>query len=136
MDAAIAEAKRRVAGAEADRQVAAEAQRARHVLALLAEFRDHGGILDAATRHLVACYGKFEEICRSIRALGAGNFTEQAIRVNCRRALSSSLMNTDLQQEMVAPLQRHSFAELVEQWATGIEHWAAGRLPSNDREVT
>jgi site-specific recombinase XerD len=105
------------------------AHRARSALALLAGFREHGVKLDEAARYLIDTYVGFEDFCRDIRAVGAANLTEQAMRVNCRRALSSALMNTDLQQEIIPPLQRHSFAELVEQWARGIEIWAAARLP-------
>lgn len=134
LTAAIDEAKRRVAGAELDRVAAEEAVKARQVLGLLDAFREHGAALDEAARSVVGAYNEFRDQARAIRGLGVGSPSEQILRVASRRALVSGLIGTDLEVEMLAPRERHSFSELIQQWSAGIEGWAHARLPRDGVE--
>jgi hypothetical protein len=84
-----------------------ESSAARKVLALLDEFRAHGARLDEAAHAVVAAYNEFREQACAIRVLGAGNFSEQALRVASRRALVAALIGTEV--EVLAPRERHSW---------------------------
>src|ERR1700730_9947536 len=64
LDAAVAEAQRRVADAEAVQARAQEADNAGQALALLAEFRQHGAQLDESAKALLAQYDEFKSCAR------------------------------------------------------------------------
>jgi hypothetical protein len=136
IDAAILEAIRRVADAEADQHAAQEADRAREALSLLSDFREHGARLDDAVKALIGSYEHFKSCARSLRALGASPVSEQLQRVAMRRALIAGLISTDMQVEHLAPNERHSFSELCAAWASSIEGWAARRLPETTQPET
>jgi hypothetical protein len=50
------------------------------------------------------------------------------IDVSCKRALIAASMGSRLQLEHLAPGERHTFSELADRWANGIEAFASARL--------
>lgn len=133
VEAAIAEARRRVAAAEADHRAAEDDVRARAALRLLGEFRERAAAVDAAARELLASYAAFKDCYAELRRLGITGPGPETVRVACRNAVIAALMPSDIALHrdppaFLAPDQRHSFDELCAGWANGIERWAASRL--------
>jgi hypothetical protein len=135
LDAAVAEAQRRVAEAETAHRTAEEAERARQALALLADLRDLGARLDAAAKDLVDGYSAFQSCYRSIRSLGVKHPEPEIFRIACRNSIIAALMHSDLglhrdPPAFIPPGQRHSFEELLQGWGASIEGWCSQRLPA------
>jgi hypothetical protein len=149
IDAAIEEADRRCRDAEDGVARAEQAEKARQVLELLPQLREHGRVLDEAARTVLESYAEFQRTARTIRSLtdpgrdvvGLPLSHERAVpseglmRVTCRRSLIAHLTGTDLEFERLAPGDRHDFATVVDGWARGIEAWASRRLSKQTEEA-
>jgi hypothetical protein len=124
LDAAIAEARRRVTLAEEGAQREAMRAKAQEVLGLIDRFRASGPELDALVRTLAATYAAFEQDAEAMRRLGALAPNAELIRANSRRALLTLLIGTPLRLQMLAPGERRDFTGLADGWADGIAAWA------------
>jgi hypothetical protein len=119
-DDALAAARVREAAARREAEAAAARAKASDIRQRLQFFRQHGADLDLAARTLVESYAKFEAEVLEMARMGVGP-SPALVRTNCRRGLEAALMPTTLKVSHLGPTERHSFADLVKGWASGIE---------------
>jgi hypothetical protein len=108
--------------------LASEASRARARAAtkLLPEFRGLGERFDQLMIDMLACYGALKSIATELRdATGVPH--PRGFVIGCRTALGTSLMHSDLQQQLVAPLARRSMGQIIDAYAKSVEAAATGR---------
>jgi hypothetical protein len=126
VDHAIAEARRRLAAAEAAAGRAADRQRAHEARRLLTELRQAGGEAAAALDRFVAELGRFEGVANKLGRLNIGAARHDLVRVNLRRSVQSELFKVGLGQ-MLSPAERISLADLIDGWTARVET-GIGRL--------
>jgi hypothetical protein len=100
---------------------------------LLTEFRERGAQLDAACRALIDGHASLVACHRSLLSLGVRSPGPDLLAMGCRRSVIAALQETDLAMHrsptsFLAPGERRTFGERVEEWAGGIASWAAARL--------
>jgi hypothetical protein len=130
--AALAEAENRVRQAEGLSLAEAERQKARRALELGKSMRDHAKALDRAAKQVFEHFAALRIDMLALNGLGAVP-NVNLIDVACKRALISASMGSRLQLEHIAPTERHSFTELCDRWASGVEAFAAARLGEPDK---
>lgn len=116
LDAALVEARRRVAEAEAAEALAAEKEKMRGVATVTTALRAHAVKLDEL---LIALVAEYEALISGVVELQQAGFSQPSLAlmaVNAPRAVQSALIGTNLESERIPPLQRHTFAELVSAW--------------------
>ena len=128
LEAAVAEAGRRVAVAAAIETDDAQREHAQQALDMLDAFAQRGAALDAKLAEFVAEYVALNSDFRKLEALGYGPTTPALVSNNMRRATSTKLMFTDLQQDFLAPGQRVDFVSTIEGWARVCRLKAEARL--------
>jgi hypothetical protein len=124
LEAAIAQAKARIAEAEANAVAEVERGKRREVTRLADEIRGHAERIDSLWRQSIDEYGDLQTKLTGIVQLGVGRPTQQQVRVACQRALVAAFIGTPLQSQLLAPNQRHSVSDLVNSWASAAEAWA------------
>lgn len=102
--------------------------RAREAREINAIFRKRGADLDTGIRAFVDNYKSLRDDAAALANLGVRSINSELVRVNSLRSLIAALQRTDLGLPMVPPLQRHSFASLVEKWASMADGWIASVL--------
>lgn len=124
LEAAIAQAKARIAEAEAN--AAAEVDRGKRweVVGLADEIRGHGERIDALWRNSIEEYDALQSKLQQIVQLGVGRPTQQQVKVACQRALVAAFIGSALQFQIIAPNERHTMADLVNSWANAAKTWA------------
>ena len=120
VDAALAEAGRRVAGAEAADREEGQRQRAREALGLLDEFEARGVALSQKLGDFLAEYQNLCGDFRKLERIGFSPTSYPLIASNMRRAVASALLETDLRQDFVAPNDRTTFAAVIGAWAGNV----------------
>lgn len=133
LDAALAEARRRVAAAEAAEALAAERERMRGVTALTQHIRERAARLDELLRDTVAEYDGFLNAVHELHSAGFTQPNLALVAVNAPRAVQSTFVGSHLESERVPPAQRHSFAELAQGWTAGIDARAAAVLAGEEQ---
>jgi hypothetical protein len=124
LDAAILQAKARIAEAEANAAAEVDRGKRREVVGLADDIRGHGERIDALWRQSIAEYAELQTKLTEIVELGVGRPSLQQIRVACQRALISAFIGSPLQFQIIAPTERHSVSDLVDSWARAAETWA------------
>ena len=124
LDAAILQAKARIAEAEANAAAEVDRGKRREVVGLADDIRGHGERIDALWRQSIAEYAELQTKLTEIVQLGVGRPSLQQIRVACQRALISAFIGSPLQFQIIAPTERHSVSDLVDSWARAAETWA------------
>ena len=124
LDAAILQAKARIAEAEANAAAEVDRGKRREVVGLADDIRGHGERIDALWRQSIAEYAELQTKLTEIVELGVGRPSLQQIRVACQRALISAFIGSPLQFQIIAPTERHSVSDLVDLWARAAETWA------------
>ncbi len=128
VEAAIAEAARRVrAAADASRRQA-ERDKARQARAILARLAHRFAAIDAGLRQAADNLRAVQSDFRSLGAFGAAVPNGKLIEVNSRSAVYAALAGLGLDVPPIAPAARHSFESLGAGWLASIERWAAGIL--------
>jgi hypothetical protein len=131
LEAAVAEARKRVGYAAAVETDANERENARNALALLGDFERRGEQLDHAMGKVLSQY---EELIRDFNALEKLGFppnSKALIEINAKRAIQTKLMSVGLQSEFLPPNERHTFAEVIEGWAQAVRSRIEARLRRN-----
>jgi ATP-dependent Clp protease ATP-binding subunit ClpA len=120
---AIEEARRRVVVAQVNEAAAADRQRTRQVLEIVAEFRECGRVLDAAARALGEKSHELGRLLQALHGYGVRHPSYEQWDVFGDAALRSSIANTVWAKRfrVVAPLDRKEFGTLVSGWADMIE---------------
>jgi hypothetical protein len=124
LDAAILQAKARIAEAEANAAAEIDHGKRREVVLLAEQIRGHGERIDALWRNSIEEFDALQAKLQQIVQLGVGRPTQQQVRVACQRALISAFIGSPLQIEIIAPNARHTVTELVNSWANGAKTWA------------
>ncbi len=128
VEAAIAEAARRVRAAAEASSRQAERDKARKARAVSARLAGRGAALEAGLNQVREAYRAFQDDLRELAALGAPAPSAALVDVNSRRALDAALDGLHVKARPVPPLERHGFSELCAGWAQPSERWAAGIL--------
>ena len=120
VEAALAEAGRRVAAAEDADRGEQQRAKARAALALLDDFETRGAALSDKLAGFIA---EYEGLCADFRKLEIVGFPPTSaalISANMRRAVASALIHTDLRQEFVPPNDRTTFSAVIAGWASNV----------------
>jgi hypothetical protein len=110
-------------------------EKAREAKEIVATCRKRGSELDVGLRKLVEDYLAIQGDVAALTRLGATRINPELVRVNCLRALTAALMQTDLGLPLVPPLARHSFSELVGGWSNTAERWIETALTPPEESV-
>ena len=98
LEAAIVEARRRVADAEAAEVDEVERRKARDALALLDDFSQRGKLLDDAMDKFVKQYDALAHDFRALQLLGYEPTSYPLVQINMQAAVATKLQFTDLRQ--------------------------------------
>jgi hypothetical protein len=123
IEAAIAQARKRSAEAEAAEVAEVEQRKRREVLRLSSEIRSHAERIDELWRESLDQYGDLQTKFTEIVRLGVGRPSLHQLRVACQRALISAFIGSPLQIQIIAPNERHSVLDLINSWAAAAEAW-------------
>jgi hypothetical protein len=123
LEAALAQAKARIAEAEANAAAEVDRGKRREVVQLADEIRYHAERIDALWRQSIAEYQQVEAKLAEIVQLGVGRPSRRQVQVACQRALIAAFIGTPLQFQLLAPNARHSISDLVNSWASAAEAW-------------
>jgi hypothetical protein len=124
IETAVAQAKARIADAQAEAAAEVERNKRREVVKLGDEIRAHGQRIDDLWRQSLAEYGHLEAKLAEIVQRGVGPPSLHVVRITSQRALIATFIGSPLQIQMIAPNERHTMAYLVNSWADGAETWA------------
>jgi hypothetical protein len=123
VQAAIAEAGRRVAEAEAQARAEVDAEKRKRALVIADKITEHAKQLDDHAALFFGLYAAFRLDMIELHRLGAAP-NINVIDAVCLRALETASMGTRLQLRHLAPGDRVSFAELANSWKQNTEAWA------------
>jgi len=123
LDAAIAEAKRRVVEAQADAAAADQRRVALQARSLLASLRDAGKTCDEALATFAAGSDVMRRIIQEINALGFHHPTGMQYMSLGERAVRTALVNTAFSRafEAIPPSERQEFNDFVGKWCISLE---------------
>ncbi len=128
LTAAVAEARRRVDIADADKRDEQERAKAAEALELLEQFAERGAQLDADLARFIDNFKSLERDFIKLAGLGYAPGSWALVRVNLTLAATTRLMEIDLHQKFLAPHERRRFTTVVEGWATNSRNRAKARL--------
>jgi chromosome segregation ATPase len=128
-DAAIEEAKARLAAAKLRVGQEIERQRAREAIARGEAVQAAAAGCDTALRQFLQAYDALDRACAAACGI-TSRPSRQVVRVAAKRALIAALTarRLDFDTELLAPNERHTFAEIAQAWHNSITAWAAQRL--------
>jgi hypothetical protein len=124
IEAAIEQARTRIADAEASAAAEVERGKRREVSRLADEVRGHAERIDELWRQSIDEYGELQTKLAEIVQLGVGRPSPHQVRVACQRALVAAFIGTPLQFQILAPNERHTVTDLANSWANAAETWA------------
>jgi len=137
LDAAIAEAKRRVTAAK-DAEARAEDQRIASELQELAEMmREAGKKADTGLAMLIEGSNDLKKIVAATNQRGLGNPSAQQLQSLGSRAVLGALVNSPFAKafEHIAPRERQSFVAFAGAWAEMVERAVSAKLqPTKHKE--
>jgi len=135
LEAAAAEAKRRIAQAEAAAAEAELRRKATLARAQLAELADVGRDLNAALQQFSDTFTRFLATGDVLRQLGFAFPGRDLQRVNVSRAIDTALHHLRLSNRPVAPSQQVTLDALVASWAAQVEARIAAALGDETDEA-
>ena len=138
LDHALAGARRHVSAADAVIQDEEERARAAMALELLASFVNRGAALDAKFTAVLDEYQALQEEFCELDILGFAPSSPASVAVNMKRAATAALMKGGLAEAFLAPLDRRSFAQVIEGWTASVQRRATTRLerdPLKEKET-
>lgn len=130
IDAAIAEANRRLGAARQAADLEVDRAHARELRSVLAKFVEHGRKTDQALAALINETSSLRETLTQMHGLGCDFPSHALADTNARLAVVTALMQTPWRREFehLAPRERRTFTELVNGWAARIEPAIRQRL--------
>jgi len=128
LDAAAAEAERRLNIAEQHLAREHERDNAREVLRLFEEMEREGLLVDEHVRALAAAYERLEAAHRKICRAGCGTISHQTFWALTSRAIRWILRPIPHLGEFVAPAQRAEIPAMLAAWGKTYTGWAVQRL--------
>jgi hypothetical protein len=133
LDAAIAEADKRLSAAREHEAKAADKAAAQELLKELTRFRAIGTQLDAALAAVATNGAELHASLGKIHALGSQFPTSQQLDSLGTRCLLTAIAATPFRRnfETIAPRERRSFSDLIATWATTIEGRIAQRADAD-----
>jgi len=124
IEAAIVQAKARIADTEASAAAEVERGKRLEVVRLADEIRSHGERIDTLWRQSIAEFDALQSKLQEIVQLGVGRPSQRQVQVVCQRALVAAFIGSPLQFQILAPNARHSVSDLVNSWAGAAQTWA------------
>jgi hypothetical protein len=128
LEAAIIEARRRVAEALAAESDDVARDKAERALALLKEFGKRGQELDEALAAFLGKYAALTVDFHKLDALGYAPTTYGLVKSNMGAAVTTALQFTEMRQGFLAPHERRNFVEVIEGWGRSVRMRAEARL--------
>jgi hypothetical protein len=124
IEAAITDAKSRIAHAKAAAAIEVEREKRQQVLRLCEEAGALAIKIDELWRQSIAEYLLLQDKLHEIAQSGLGRPSRHQVQSVCRRALTSAFIGSPLQLELLAKSERHSVAEVVASWTRSAKVWA------------
>jgi hypothetical protein len=134
LEAATAEAGRRVAAARAADLDATERAKAEKALAMIEAFRKRGATLDAAFDAAIAEFAALERDFKALDLLGYAPSTWALVKINLQLAAGTKLQLVGLQQNFLAPRERRNFLSAISGWADNVARRARARMERGTRK--
>jgi hypothetical protein len=128
LEAALVEARRRVAEALASETDAAQLAKAQQAMEMVDAFTKRGAELDAALAAFLNEYAAMTADFYKLEGLGYAPTTWALVKMNMSRAVSTALQFTELRQAFLAPHERRNFVTVVEGWGRNVRMRAEARL--------
>jgi hypothetical protein len=130
LDAALAEAKRRLAAAQDAERLAEEHRVAEELLELSNMMREVGAKADKALKQFIEASNDLKKIIAATNQRALHNPSAQQLQSLGRRAILGELVNSPFAKEFehVAPRDRQSLALVTEAWASAIERYVSQKL--------
>src|SRR5262249_25532520 len=130
IDAAIAEARRRVTSAKDAEARAEEARVAEELLELSTMMREAGKKCDHALKLLAEASSDLRKIVAATNQRGLGNPSAQQLQSLGSRAILGMLINSPYAKDFqhISPAERKNFATFTEAWAVMIEKSISAKL--------
>jgi hypothetical protein len=128
LDAALAEARRRMGEAKTAEAAEAECKRAEQALPIARRIAEVGEQQDAAARRYVELHAEAEDLFNQLTALGVPTASRELRRVNRHRQHDATFASLDKVARPVPPGQRSSFASLYRGWAAMSLNWINQKL--------
>jgi hypothetical protein len=128
LEAAIVDARRRVAEAEAVEADDVARDKAGRALALLADFTKRGQELDEALGSFLEKYAALTADFHKLDALGYAPTTYALVKSNMQAAAATALQFTELRQAFLAPHERRNFVDVIAGWGRNVRMRATARL--------
>jgi hypothetical protein len=124
LDAAIAEAKRRVVDAQNAEAIAEAAKVAEEIAELAGIVREAGARADKALTQFITASNDIKKCIAALQQRGINNPSAQQLQSLGERAVRGALVNSPFAKsfEHLAPRERHSFAQFTSSWAAAIEN--------------
>ena len=126
LEAALAEAGRRVDAAEREQEMAAQSERAERALEIADRIATRGAKLDAALRTVAEEASAFEADIHELNALGCTHPHHAQLMSHGERAVKTCLMQTPWRREFehLAPRERMNFTDIAASYSQQISRWA------------
>jgi hypothetical protein len=140
VEAAIAEADRRLAAARKAEALALDHERATQIAELSAKFKEELGNADDALSDAVSSILEARKLLEEMHTLGVTSPTDAMFRINAVAVLKTSLQLlpnayvNDFEFMRLAPSQKKSFRPLADAWGATIANQIAARLPTDKDE--
>ena len=124
LDAAIAEAKRRVVDAQNAEARAEAAKVAEEVAEIAGSIREEGAKADKALAQFIAAANNVKKCIVGLQQRGLGSPNSAQLQALGRRAILGALVDSPFAKEFehVAPRERQNFAQFTSSWAAAIEN--------------
>jgi hypothetical protein len=135
IETAIAEARKRLAAAQAGELDEAEQEAARMALGLLQGFAARGQALDDKLAAFVTEFESLSADFHDLEKTGYPPSTWPLVTVSMKMAVAARLMGTPLQTDFLAPNQRRTFSQCIEGWAASVRNRAQARLNKGSKET-
>ena len=134
LEYAIKTAKERVTSIGAADADAAERDKANQALALIEAFRDRGARLDSAFDAVITDMTALEKDFHLLNVLGYPPTTWALLKINLQLAAATKLQRVGLQQNFLAPRERHDFLSTIVAWSDNVARRAGARVASGGDE--
>jgi hypothetical protein len=128
IEAALAEAGRRVDEAERAAEMAAQSERAEKALEISSSLVARGLKIDQALRLVAEEAIALKNDIDALNRLGCTHPHAQQLFSFGSRALLAAVMGTPLQIEHLAPGERYRFEKLATDWAATVDRWAGPQI--------
>lgn len=138
IEAAIAEARQRLAQAQQAEVSVADRAKAQQIIELNAKLKEQLDDADAAFLDAIESVLTARALLQEMHGLGVGSPTDQLFRINAVAAIKTAIQKLpepwirDFEYSRLAPSQKKNFKDIANGWFTQIANQTAARLPKKE----